>query len=150
MAARGPKMADGVWNWDSCQLFQNKFFDPSAPSMRKVADGKKRKRKEKKIMLFLVATNVVASRPPERRSTGTPHPCAKNVILKAVPGLNLGNTSHSYSILYCFFSYSVLLEAQEACQSFCYFVCSFDCPFAHSSVLYFIFSIIKGACKNCC
>ena len=24
-------------------------------------------------MLFLVATNVVASRPPERRPTGTPH-----------------------------------------------------------------------------
>ena len=31
------------------------------------------KKKEKKIMLFLVATNVVASRPPERQLTGTPH-----------------------------------------------------------------------------
>ena len=39
--------------------------------MRKVEDGK-RKIKEK-IMSFLVATNVVASRPPERRPTGTPH-----------------------------------------------------------------------------
>ena len=44
--------------------------------MRKVDDGeKKRKKKEKKkkIMTFIVATNVVASRPPERRATGTPH-----------------------------------------------------------------------------
>ena len=44
----------------SRQLSLNKFFDPSAPSMRKVDDGKKKKRKEKKkekkIMLFLVAT----------------------------------------------------------------------------------------------
>ena len=45
-------MADGVWKGvypkvfgRSCQLSQNKFFDPSAPSMRKVDD---RKRKEKK------------------------------------------------------------------------------------------------------
>ena len=28
-------------------------------------------------MSFLVATNVVASRPPERRPTGTPHARAK-------------------------------------------------------------------------
>ena len=33
--------------------------------MRKVDDGKKKKKEKKeKIMLFLVATNVVASRPP--------------------------------------------------------------------------------------
>ena len=53
--------------------------------MRKVDDGEeKKKRKEKKekkrkkkkrikIMTFIVATNVIASRPPERRPTGTPH-----------------------------------------------------------------------------
>ena len=47
--------------------------------MRKVDDGeekkkKKKKRKEKKkIMTFIVATNVIASRPPECRPTGTPH-----------------------------------------------------------------------------
>ena len=51
--------------------------------MRKVDDGeekekkKKKKKKEKekkeKIMTFIVATNVISSRPPERRSTGTPH-----------------------------------------------------------------------------
>ena len=29
-------------------------------------------------MTFIVATNVVASRPPERWPTGTPHACAKN------------------------------------------------------------------------
>ena len=36
--------------------------------MRKVDDGeeKEKKEKEKKIMTFIVATNVVASRPPER------------------------------------------------------------------------------------
>ena len=27
-------------------------------------------------MTFIVATNVVASRPPERQPTGTPHACA--------------------------------------------------------------------------
>ena len=47
--------------------------------MRKVDDGeekekrKKKKKKKEKIMSFLVATNVFASRPPERRPTGRPH-----------------------------------------------------------------------------
>ena len=51
--------------------------------MRKVDDRekKKKKRKEKKekekIMTFIVATNIVASRPPERRPTGTPYARAK-------------------------------------------------------------------------
>ena len=45
--------------------------------MRKVDDGKRIKKKKKKIMSFLVATNAVASRPPERRPTGTPHARAK-------------------------------------------------------------------------
>ena len=40
--------------------------------MRKDNDRENGKR-EWKIMMFLVATNVVASRPPERRPTGTPH-----------------------------------------------------------------------------
>ena len=34
-----------------------------------------------KIMLFLLATNVVASRPPERRPTGMPHARAKMKIM---------------------------------------------------------------------
>jgi len=43
-------MADGVWKrvyqvlGRSRQLSLNKFFDPSAPSMRKVDDGKKEKK----------------------------------------------------------------------------------------------------------
>ena len=43
--------------------------------MRKVDNGekKKEKKKRKKIMTFIVATNVIASRPTERRPTGTPH-----------------------------------------------------------------------------
>ena len=40
--------------------------------MRKVDDGEEKK-KEKKIMTSIVATNVIASRPPERCLTGTPH-----------------------------------------------------------------------------
>ena len=51
--------------------------------MRKVDDGekkkKKKRKKKKKIMTFIVATNVVASRPPERRPTGTPHARAKKI-----------------------------------------------------------------------
>ena len=48
--------------------------------MRKVDDGEKKKKKRKeKIMSFLVATKVVASRPPKRRTTGTPHARA-NII----------------------------------------------------------------------
>ena len=48
--------------------------------MRKVETGKeKRKEKRKeKIMTFIVATKFIASRPAERRSTGTPHTRAKN------------------------------------------------------------------------
>ena len=41
--------------------------------MRKVDNRKK----EKKRMSFLLATNVIASRPPERQPTGTPHARAK-------------------------------------------------------------------------
>ena len=55
MAARGPKMADGVWEGvypyifgHSKQLSINKFFDQSTPSMRKVDDGEKKEKKEKR------------------------------------------------------------------------------------------------------
>ena len=66
-------MADGVWKrvysqviGCSHQLSQNKFFDPSTPSMRKGEGGETgkktgEKKKIKKIKTFLVATNVVAS-----------------------------------------------------------------------------------------
>ena len=55
----------------SKQLLLNKFFDPSTSSMRKVDDGEKKKKKKEKIMSFIVTTNVVASRPFDRRPTGT-------------------------------------------------------------------------------
>ena len=38
-----------------------------------VDDGEKKEEKKEKIMLFSVATNVDASRPPERQPTGTAH-----------------------------------------------------------------------------
>ena len=47
--------------------------------MRKGDDGEEKrekngkKKKKKKIMMKIVATNVVASRPPERRPTATPN-----------------------------------------------------------------------------
>ena len=74
-------MAAGVWKgvypWilgRSRQHSLNKILDPSTPSMRKVDDGekKRKKKKRKKIMTFIVATNVIASQPPERRPTITP------------------------------------------------------------------------------
>ena len=37
------------------------------------------KKIEEKIMTFIVATNVVASRPPEHRPTGTPHARANKI-----------------------------------------------------------------------
>ena len=55
--------------------------------MRKGRDGESGgvvKKKEKKIKTFLVATNVVASRPPERRPTATPTAHAKIMVKKAV------------------------------------------------------------------
>ena len=67
-------MADGVWKGvigHFKQLSLNKFFDPSTPSMRKSRDGGE-KRKEKKIMKKIVATNVIASQPPNSdRRLGT-------------------------------------------------------------------------------
>ena len=55
---------------------ENSSFLPYAgpqctPSKRKVDNGEKKRKK--KIMTFIVATNVVASRTPERRPTGMPH-----------------------------------------------------------------------------
>ena len=82
MAARGPQngrrgLERGLplGFWRSRQLSLNKFLDPSNPSMRKVDNGEKIKKREKKIkiMSFLVATDIIASWPPERRKTGTPH-----------------------------------------------------------------------------
>ena len=61
-------MADGVQiigHFESLSL--NKF--PSTPSMRKGYDGEKKTGKKNNDEK--VATNIVASRPPERRPTAT-------------------------------------------------------------------------------
>ena len=69
-------MVGGAWKgvyplgFGRSRQLLNKFCDPSTPSMRKVDDGEKT---GGKIMVFIVATNVVASRPPKRRPIGTPH-----------------------------------------------------------------------------
>ena len=57
---------------------QNPKWPPGGPEM---ADGVWKEKKEKKIITFLVATNVVASQPPERRPTGTPTARANILML---------------------------------------------------------------------
>ena len=62
-------MAEGVWKGvypyvfgRSKQLSLNKFFDPSAPSMRKVRDGGKKtgKKKKKRLMKIVATTSLPA------------------------------------------------------------------------------------------
>ena len=55
--------------------------------MRKVDDGEE-KRKKEKIMTFIVATNVIASRPPKRRPTGPLHARAKKYDILAKESAN--------------------------------------------------------------
>ena len=60
-AQNGQRVWKGVYSLvlgRSGQLSQNKFFDLIAPSMRKVDDGKRKKRKENNVVF--VATNVIA------------------------------------------------------------------------------------------
>ena len=57
-------MADWVFG-RSRQLSLNKFFDRSTPSMRKVDDGEKKKRKEKN-GVFSGHYVIASSLPPER------------------------------------------------------------------------------------
>ena len=82
----GAKIAAGVWRGvypqvlgRSRQVFRwkNSFYEKSRRR-------RKKERKEKKIMTFIVATNVIASRPPERRPTGTPHARANWKYLSCV------------------------------------------------------------------
>ena len=75
MATRGPqngrqKVVYSYVFGRSRQLSVNKFFDLSTPSMRKGDDGGK-KGKKGKIKMFLVATNVVASRPTGTYDAGS-------------------------------------------------------------------------------
>ena len=60
------------------QFLLNKFFDAITSSMRKGRDGEKME-KGKKIMMFLVVTNVVASRLPECQPTGMPPAHANSI-----------------------------------------------------------------------
>ena len=62
---------------------ENKAISAPSWAWAWVSLAKRKKRKEK-IMSFLVATNVVASRPAERRPTGTPHTRAKDGSLKDI------------------------------------------------------------------
>ena len=66
-------------------------------------NGKKEK-KENKIMTFLVASNVIASRPPERRPTGTLTARAK---CGGGPNMPLFTHNHYISIR-CSISISVI------------------------------------------
>ena len=85
MTARGPKMADRVWEGVypkifgcSHQLWVNKIFYPRTPSMRKV-DDRGNQKIGMKIMLFIVDTYIVTRRLPEHQPTGTPTTLAKNL-----------------------------------------------------------------------
>ena len=80
------------------------IFYRSTPSIWKVDDGGNGE-KRKKIMTFIVATNIIASQPPKCRPTGTPTACSQKwetpseilknhkrrtwEILKNHPGINL-------------------------------------------------------------
>ena len=60
-------MVDVVWKGvigRSDKLSLNKFFDWSTPSMRKGRNRETKRKNKTKIMMEIVATNVIASRPP--------------------------------------------------------------------------------------
>ena len=65
-------MANRVWKGVYARFLGApvNFFDPSSRQWRK---------KESKNELFIVATNIVASSPPEGRPTGMPHTCVKSL-----------------------------------------------------------------------
>ena len=72
----------------SGQLSLNNFLDPSTPSLRKRCDrgeiggktGETQGGKRKEIIMFIVATNIVASQLPEPQPIGTLTACAKSDI----------------------------------------------------------------------
>ena len=74
--------------------------------MRKVDNGEEKK-KEKKIMTFIVATKVIASRPPERRPTGTPHARA-NLVLPHSPKLKRYSETFCHKLLSVLTLYRVM------------------------------------------
>ena len=74
---RGLERGVPLGSWALPSTFANKFFDQSIPSMRKVDN---RKKQRKKIMMKIVATNVIACRPPECRLYGTPNAHNNSII----------------------------------------------------------------------
>ena len=54
-------------------------------------------------MTFIVATNVLASRPPERRPTGTPHARAKRALTPCYWFLPSTFTKYFFSFDYSFY-----------------------------------------------
>ena len=84
-------MADGVWKGVNPQVFghsrqlsPNKFLIRAILQLEDFTTQEKNEKKggRKKLKMFLVATNVIASQPPERRSTGTPHARAKKTTVQ--------------------------------------------------------------------
>ena len=71
MEKPGCKARNFSWS-NSDQLLLYKFFDLSTPSMRKCCDGEKKMKRKVKIAVHYPR----ASRPPERRLTGTLTPRA--------------------------------------------------------------------------
>ena len=78
-APKWPKGSEkgSISRFRGAQLSLNKFFDPSSFYEK----SRRREKKNKKLMSFLVTTNVVASRPPERRPTGTLHARANYIYV---------------------------------------------------------------------
>ena len=74
--------------------------------MRNIDDREETGRK-KKIMTFMVATNVIASRPPERRPTGTPHARA-NLVLPHSPKLKRYSETFCHKVLSVLTLYRVM------------------------------------------
>ena len=72
MASRGPQngleRCLSIGFWALLTTFSKQVFDSITSSMRKGGD----REKMEKIMMFTVATNIVASRVPERQPTGMP------------------------------------------------------------------------------
>ena len=81
--------------------------------MRKGRDGEKKW----KIITIIVATNVIASQPPERRRTGTPHAHAKIMAflvatksLPAVDRLNADRWNAARSCQLALFSSCIYIQ----------------------------------------
>ena len=86
--------------------------------MRKVDDGEKRRKR----MAFIVATNVIASRPPERRPTGTLH--AKKKFIKKRKPVALSCAMFRSANLFSFFIFCGLDSTDRFVTIGCYPLCA--------------------------